>query len=331
LSFETNINHNSICNKYDAIIFDIDGVLIDVVNSYDQTIKKTIQYILSNNFDISLTNLPIDKLISRFRFTGGFNNDIDTAYSIILTTLYCKSINKNDINEIFVFIIDMLEKINDKGILSVERELEKFGDIEDIKTKLGYPKDENIISSVFNEIFYGPDLFRKQFNKNPTYYFDNPFINNDKIIIQEKTIQDLSKEFNGKLILISGRSKVAAEFTLNGLFDYFIKDACIFLEDEKREFAKPNTYAIHRIFNELKLNKAIYVGDSIEDLLMIKKFRDETNKAKIGFCGIYGTNRSSPEDLKKLFELKGADIIVENVNNLPNILNNTKKIKSHIG
>ncbi len=31
------------------------------------------------------------------------------------------------------------------------------------------------------------------------------------------------------------------------------------------------------------------------------------------------------EHLKRLFELKGADIIVENVNDIPNILNNTKK------
>ena len=35
--------------------------------------------------------------------------------------------------------------------------------------------------------------------------------------------------------------------------------------------------------------------------------------------------QDSPEGLKRLFELKGADIIVENVNNLPHILNNTKK------
>ena len=325
MSHETNINHNSSCGKYDAIIFDIDGVLIDVVNSYNQTIEKTIQYVLSNNFNTSPIKLPVDKLIDKFRFTGGFNNDIDTAYSIILITLYCKSINKNDINEIFIFTTDLLEKINDKGILSVEKELEKFGNIKDIKTKLGYPKDDNIISSVFNEIFYGPDLFKRQFKKNPSHYLDKPFINNDKIIIKEKTIQDLSKVFNGKLILMSGRSKVAAEFTLNELFDYFIKDACIFLEDEKREFAKPNTYGIHRIFNKLNLKNAIYVGDSIEDLLMIEKFRYETDNTKIFFCGICGTNTSSPEGLRRLFELKGADIIVENVNNLPHILNNTKK------
>lgn len=314
-------------NEYEAIIFDIDGVLIDIINSYNKTIIKTIQHILNFNFNfnISFTDFPIEKLISKFRYTGGFNNDIDTTYSIILTIVYCKLINKTDINEIFNFFIKLLEKIDDKGIRSVENELEKLGDIENIKIKLGYPKDDNIISTVFNEIFYGPDLFRKQFNRNPKYYFGKPLINKDKIIIKEKTIQDLSKEFDGKLILISGRSKVASYFTLNNLLDYFIKDACVFLEDEKREYSKPNTYAINRVFNQLKLKNAIYVGDSIEDLLMVKKFRDETNKAKIIFCGVYGKNSNSSKDLKRLLELKGADIIVENVNDIPNILNNTKK------
>jgi HAD superfamily phosphatase len=321
LQYKENINYDT----YEAIIFDIDGVLIDVIKSYNQTIIKTIEHILTNNFNIKLTDFPIEQLISKFRHTGGFNNDIDTTYSMILTIVYCKLINKNDINEIFDFFIELLDKIDDKGILSVEKELERLGRIENIKNQLGYPKDDNIISTVFNEFFYGPDLFRKQFNKDPKYYFDKPLINNDKLIIKEKTIKDLSKKFNGKLILISGRSKIAANFTLQKLSNYFIKDACIFLEDEKREYSKPNTYAIHRVFNQLKLKNAIYVGDSIEDLLMTKKFRDETNGEKIIFCGVYGKNTNSSKNLKRLFELKGADIIVENVNDIPNILNNTKK------
>ncbi len=323
LQYKESLNYN----EYDAIIFDIDGVLIDVINSYNQTIIKTILHILEFNFKIkmNLNGIPIEKLISKFRHTGGFNNDIDTTYSIILTIVYCKIINKCDTSEIFDFFMDLLKKIDDKGILSVENELEKLGDIEDIKIKLEYPKDDNIISRVFNEIFYGPDLFKEQFKKNSKYYFDKPLINNDKIIIKEKTIQNLSKVFNGKLILISGRSRVAAHFTLNTLLDYFIKDVCIFLEDEKREYAKPSTYAIHKVFNQLKLKNAIYVGDSIEDFIMVERFRKETDRKKIIFCGVYGTNANSSKDLKRLFELKGADIIVENVNDIPNILNNTKK------
>ena len=321
MQYKESLNYN----EYDAIIFDIDGVLIDVINSYNQTIIKTIQHVLYFIFkiNINLIDIRINKLISKFRHTGGFNNDIDTTYSIILTIVYCKIINKCDYSEIFNFFLDLLEKIDHKGILSVENQLEKLGDIKDIKIKLQYPKENNIISTVFNEIFYGPDLFKRQFKKNSKSYFGEPLINNDKIIIKEKTLQKLSKEFNGKLILISGRSRVAAYFTLKNLLDYFIKDACIFLEDEKREYSKPSTYALHKVFHQLNLKNAIYVGDSIEDFLMVERFKFETDRTKVIFCGVYGTNANSSKDLKRLFELKEADIIVKNVNNIPNILNNT--------
>jgi phosphoglycolate phosphatase-like HAD superfamily hydrolase len=321
LQYKESFNYN----ECDAIIFDIDGVLIDVINSYDQTIIKTIQHILYRIFkiNINLKDIQIDKLISKFRHTGGFNNDIDTTYSIILTIVYCKIINKSDNSKIFDFFLDLLEKIDDKGILSVENHLEELGDIKDIKIYLQYPNENNIISTVFNEIFYGQDLFKKQFKKNSKSYFGEPLINNDKIIIKEKTLQNLSKEFNGKLILISGRSRVATYFTLKNLLDYFIKDACIFLEDEKREYSKPSTFALHKVFNQLNLKKAIYVGDSLEDFLMVERFKSETDRTKIIFCGVYGTNADSSKALKRLFELKEADIIVENVNNIPHILNIT--------
>ena len=31
---------------FDSIIFDCDGVLVDITNSYDQTIVKTVKYVL---------------------------------------------------------------------------------------------------------------------------------------------------------------------------------------------------------------------------------------------------------------------------------------------
>ena len=33
---------------FDSIIFDCDGVLVDITNSYDQTIVKTTKYVLEN-------------------------------------------------------------------------------------------------------------------------------------------------------------------------------------------------------------------------------------------------------------------------------------------
>ncbi|MDQ4072683.1 MAG: HAD-IA family hydrolase [Thermoproteota archaeon] len=324
------MNYKSIdYGDIDAIIFDIDGVLVNVDDSYNQTIEKTIQYILKTNFNIQeKLDFPIKRLVSRFRHTGGFNNDIDTTYSIILITIFCRLITKMDSSKVFGFFEELLKRIDDRGIISIERELEKLGNIEEIKSQLDYPNHDSIITTVFNEILYGPDLFKKQFKRNPKYYFDIPLLKNDVILIKEETIIKIREQFDGKMVLISGRSKIASDFTLNKIIQHFIKDACIFLEDEKREYSKPNSYALHKVFNQLKIKKAVYVGDSIEDLLMVKKFESETNDKKIIFFGIYGKGESleESEELKELFKRKGADLLIENVNDIPNILNNTKKI-----
>jgi phosphoglycolate phosphatase-like HAD superfamily hydrolase len=334
-------------DECEAVIFDIDGVLVDVSKSYNESIIKTVQLILKDSYDIEIANkFPFEKLISKLRNTGGFNNDIDTAYAIILIILHCILINKMDIEKTLVIFDEIIEKLDDKGKDSVEKELEKMGNMRTIINELSYPgnaedNDENVISTLFNEIFYGPVLFKRQFDREPRYYFEKPLINDDILIIKEDSIKKLSQRFNGNLGLISGRSKIASYFTLGNLMEYFKEDACIFLEDEKREFSKPNPFSLHKVLDNLRLRNVLYVGDSIADLLMVENFNCQIKNMRVFFCGVYGegaknnsSNNDNPDikadenNLSKIKEeilmSKKADLIIENVNDLPNILNITK-------
>jgi hypothetical protein len=223
---------------------------------------------------------------------------------------------------------NILEKLDDKGKDSVEKELGKIGNITSITKELRYPSDDDTISTLFNEIFYGPILYKERFNKEPIYYFDEPLISKDILIIKESTIRLLSEKFKGNLGLISGRSKIASYFTLNSIINYFNENACVFLEDENREFSKPNAFSLRKVFDKLKLTSALYVGDSIADLLMVENFRKQTGEDRIFFCGVYGDgddeNNKGSNDKKRLLKSNNADVIIKNVNDLPNILNNTK-------
>ncbi len=74
--------------QVDGIIFDCDGVLVDVRDSYNKAISKTVAYIIQN---ITCTKMP-EELVSNeviflFRRTGGFNNDWDTVYGILMFVL----------------------------------------------------------------------------------------------------------------------------------------------------------------------------------------------------------------------------------------------------
>ena len=49
----------------DAVIFDCDGVLIDITNSYDQAIKKTADFVLKEMANIDQPNIVSTKMIER--------------------------------------------------------------------------------------------------------------------------------------------------------------------------------------------------------------------------------------------------------------------------
>jgi HAD superfamily phosphatase len=303
---------------YDCVLFDIDGVLVDIRKSYNAAIKETVEYMLKFITGSSFQRLVTDQIILKFRQCGGFNNDTDTSYAITLATLANPPKN---ISEGRKFLALVAENADESGRISVEKFLAIY-DIDKWKKVLTYPAPvkDSMLARVFDEIFYGPDLFRKQDHLEPKYWtIGRPLIKNDKLAVTVKTMKKLNKMFKGNLAVVSGRSRLAAEYSLKPLMKYFNCDACVFLEDKKREYAKPNPYAVKHAMKVMSARTAIYVGDSVEDLLMARRAEKKTG-AKIAFVGIYG-NSSEPGKTIYKFKQEGVEAILRSVNQLPNIIN----------
>ena len=317
--------------KPECILFDVDGCLVDIRKSYNTAIKKTVDFTLkyvattvkgvTDNF--RLANLVSDNLILKFRQTGGFNNDIDTSYAICLAEL---ANPHKSVTSARRFLFRVAANSDEDGIISVEKFLMSLNSsailIKDLKKLLDYPPPvgrKSVIATVFDELFYGPELFKKLHNFEPKFYFGKPLIENDRLVIRRGTMELLARRFSGNLALVSGRSKLAAEYSLRPILDTLKQDSSVFLEDEKREYAKPNPYAIIKAMKSMGTKTAIYAGDSYEDLIMVRRVEEKTH-LKIAFCGIYGC---SPQPLKAIrqFKEKGADVIIQSINELPKILN----------
>jgi len=72
-------------SEVEAIIFDCDGVLIDTRRSYDQTIGRTVCFILDRLVGFSFPRRVItSSIIYTLRGSGGFNSDWDSTYVILL-------------------------------------------------------------------------------------------------------------------------------------------------------------------------------------------------------------------------------------------------------
>ena len=324
------------CFHIDYIIFDIDGVLIDVKKSYNEAIKNTVKFVVKNLIKKDLKDLITDQIILKFRQTGGFNNDTDTSYAIILALLSYQDLQNANLEK---FLIDVAEHADETGIDSVEKYIKKLTsnkifpnylkNIDKILDYLNYPGKvgDSIVSTIFDEFFYGQELFLKRYKIKSKHYFGKPLIENDRIVITDNTIRKLIERFNSKIAMVSGRSKIAAAYALDNKFYLLNEKNSIFLEDEDRKFAKPNPYGLKKVINKINTrNDILYCGDSIEDLIMARRAEDELNqknlktKTSIVFCGIYGCSSNKDELISKFMEKK-ADIIIKSVNDLPHILN----------
>jgi phosphoglycolate phosphatase-like HAD superfamily hydrolase len=303
---------------YDCALFDIDGVLVDIRRSYNAAIKKTVEYMLKSITGRPLRGLVTDQIILKFRAGGGFNNDTDTTYAITLATLARPPKNIADGRK---FLMEVAGSADETGCLSVEKFLAGYS-IGKWKKLLNYPAPvkDSMLARVFDELFYGPELFRKQDRLRPRYWAGGrPFIKNDRIDVRAGTMKKLHEMFGGNLAIVSGRSRLAAEYSLKPVMKYFNLGACVFLEDEKREYAKPNPYAIKRAMEVMKAECAVYAGDSAEDLLMARRAEKETG-VNIAFVGIYG---NSPDPAKTIADFKkgGVEVMIKSADQLPNTIN----------
>ena len=303
-------------DEFDSIIFDCDGVLIDVTKSYDTTINRTISYVLKEIADITVGTPLTNEMLLRFKSTGGFNDEIDITYAGILCFIAAKKLNKDPTK----LILDVINNADDSGITYIENFLNKIDvDISNVKARLGYPSiDKNdLIHSTFDQLFFGPELYNTIFQKE-SKFTEKGFIENDQIIVNFELIQALKKKFNDKIAIVTGRGFNAINSSLKEILNQFNVENSVFLEDESRDLAKPNPQSLIRAMKGLNSKNCLYVGDSMEDMILAQK------ASKLGFqatfCGIYGSGKL-PEARKKMFMDKDVSMILESINFLPKILN----------
>lgn len=304
-----------ILEKIDAVIFDCDGVLIDITKSYDLTIIKTTQYVLKHFAQIE-DSIDVDfKIIDGFKATGGFNDEVDLTYAAIISIVAAKKLEKDQTN----FIFDVINHSDSTGIVSVEKFIENLVDISDIKKQLSYPgtHHENPLYRIFDQIFYGPELYKKLFN-NASSFSGSGLIEQDDVILDDFLIEKLLKKFNSKIAMVTGRGKESVSYSLKSLLNKFDLNNSVFLEDESRDLAKPNPKPLLNSIKGMNSALPLYVGDSFEDFIMAKKVTDLGNETI--FCGIIGTSKNPKEKLE-LFEKNGAILVLDSVHLLPKVLN----------
>ncbi|MEM1550883.1 MAG: hypothetical protein QXR13_02995 [Candidatus Bathyarchaeia archaeon] len=363
-------------SKIDSIIFDCDGVLIDVRGSYDKAISKATTWIFEMLTGYSIPEeLISSEIIFLFRKSGGFNIDSDIIYGLLMFLLSelpvsslrelaeiiravgqdggivkriqavkervrAKGIDINiDANGLIARLEWFTSMLDDTGVTSVDRVILTLRGVpEGVYTPLknflyGSKRvSEDIIATVFEEVFCGPSLFREMYNLKPVFFNGSGTIKNSKVIIRRETLNKLSSLIGrARFGIASGSMLAPAKYVLGSILEDFNLKALTFLdnireiEEEyssrgllKISLIKPNPYSLFRSAWSLEpFRKALFIGDSMEDALMVNK-ANELDPRFI-FAGVYAYTGVEDRALQEFLKF-GCDIVSPSVNEIPLII-----------
>ena len=350
-------------SQVDMVIFDCDGVLLDVRESYRVAVEETTRILLQAFTGTVIPEGIIDpQTFFAFKRTGGFNNDWDLTYALLMGSLAQlsaptlieidnvakESLRHDNISKRLEFIkedgrkagIDLkkLQKslitfaasLNSNGIKSVdELVLDQIG--LNVKLALNHRGEvgESIIATLFEEVFSGTTLFEETFNKQAQVTArETGFIENEKVVVTNETLSSLSEILRGnRLGIASGSLHNSATHALGNILSRFQRSSQVWHDDVDQEIRetgrsnlhKPNPYPLKRASRPYEpFNAALYLGDTKADELMVQNTRKKDDR--YFFCGVYQTVSPSME-VRDMFLEVGCDLLIPNVNELPEILN----------
>lgn len=284
----------------DCIIFDCDGVLVDVAESYYACIVRTTAHILELLGAGEAPPLSYD-VIPFFKDTGAFNNEVDLTYVAILMSVASTRAGVQDPLEQFAGC---------SGVHDAERRAALMCDVSDVIRQMAYPGPNSIVQEVFDQTFYGQDLYHHVFGK--TSRIPGPgLIEQEHLLLDNDMREWLPQRFGSRIGMVTGRGYESALRTLDMDMKLFNMAGSAFLEDRPRTMAKPNPAALVDAIDAMGGGCCMYVGDSAEDLMMARAAGDN-----VVFVGVWGTAHV-PEARRRLFLDREADHVVKNIANLP--------------
>ena len=319
------------------IVFDMDGVLIDVSKSYRETVRQAAKLFFKIAPESEKLPEPLFELadLAAVKQSGGFNNDWDLTCLIINLlfnliegppvyeskdpwTRYQEKISRCPVSALGEFLESTPQPLS-----ALLRRAGKTRNAFVYGLYTGDVGSGNIIKQIFQEIYLGRDLFEATYHLAPQFYHKQGLIHREQLLIDTHILEELAK--NHILAVATGRPRAEADYPL----DYFdirkfftrvmaledcLEEEARLLETEAKKvsLSKPHPFMLDAIAAGRKPPAAerFYVGDMPDDMLAAKK-------SAAGYKAI-GMIMSAPDrrSLEKELKRAGADTIIENFKQL---------------
>jgi len=331
------------------IVFDMDGVLVDVTNSYRETVRRTARLFFERSHGIEALPEPLFPLedLAEVKRSGGLNNDWDLAFKII-SMLFTRVAGEPDLQvplkqpwdayaaEASKWNVTPLADFLASGPGAFQRLSEsntsKDGSIG--RFYRGDVRDGNVIKQIFQEIYLGGALFESTYGLPPRVYDGEGLIYQEAPLVASDVLFRLHSRH--MMAVATGRPRNEAVFALeahgfDGFFDVMLTlDDCL-AEERSREsesgsrpcLSKPDPFMLDAAAAGLpsKPENFYYLGDMPDDMIAARRSRYPF--LPVGVTGRGPGAAAAGEVLTRA----GAEFLIEGVEDLEAILD--EFVKTH--
>lgn len=280
----------------DAVVLDIDGVLLDVADSYRRAITETVERVAGASIS--------DTDIQQFKNAGGFNNDWELTDGAILCV---HTARETDI-DIATFTDAVAERgggleaakavVRDQMDTDADRVFERW--------------DPEEIRQVFQTLYLGSDLYRDLEDGEPAFDASG-YINDEPVLISTQTIDTLQTRYS--VGVLTGRPAAEADIAMDRV-GLELPEEHRFTMDDWAE-GKPHPSALVTLAERFNADRIAFAGDTLDDVQTAVNAAETDERTYYGI-GVL-TGGLTGEDGRRAFEDVGASAVVESVEVLPDV------------
>jgi HAD superfamily hydrolase (TIGR01548 family) len=281
--------------QVDAVVLDVDGVLVDVADSYRRAIVESVDRVYGRSVD--------DDAIQRFKDAGGFNNDWELTYAAALFVLVREAGYDGDVTAFTDAVAD-----GGGGLAAAEAVVrDAVGDDAAVFDRW----EPDRLRTVFQALYLGADLYRDLEGEEPPFE-SRGYVHDEPVLVAESTLDALEAGF--AVGVLTGRPAAEADIALERV-GLSVPAEHRFTMDDWAE-GKPHPRALVTLAERLGATRVAFVGDTLDDV------RTATNAAEADPDRTYHgvgvlTGGLTGEAGRRAYADAGAAAVVETVNDLP--------------
>ena len=305
----------------EAVMLDIDGVLIDASNSYRMAVCDAVRFFLERELRWTVDVPPLTpEEVDLFKRAGGFNNDWDLTQAAVLFWLF-KSLRHgvkqvSHLRRLRPTLEEFLAQVSGEGggLLAAEKvavsqlELRQRRDLARLwKTRL--------IVQLAQEFYAGRRWCPLLFGFEPQYVdLEAGYLERERLLLNPALLPpDL------KVGILTGRAKRETRLALERLhLLHRIPEELWATDDDP--IRKPDPKALLVLAEKLQVGRAVYVGDTVDDLRMVNEFKALGLPQPVIWVCMTLTGPNGEKN-RPLFLEQGADMIATDINAFLGYLN----------